>query len=52
MPVKEEIVEIATEFFVAVVFIGSYDHYVKEVIFTYETWKYVDSGKEAKDLSS
>lgn len=48
-PVKEEIVEIASEFSIKVLFIASYDHHVSKEI-TYATWKYVDSRKEAANM--
>ncbi|WP_420800231.1 YaiI/YqxD family protein [Neobacillus terrae] len=47
-PVKEEIVEIASDFSIKVLFVASYNHVKND--FTYAEWKYVDIGKEAADL--
>lgn len=50
-PVKEEIVEIASEFSVKVLFVASYDHHRNNnTTYANATWKYVDSRKEAADL--
>lgn len=47
-PVKEEIVEIAHNFDINVVFVASYNHMINGPI--EGTWHYVDSDKEAADL--
>jgi uncharacterized protein len=47
-PVKEEIVEIAHNFDINVVFVVSYNHMINGPI--EGTWHYVDSDKEAADL--
>ncbi len=47
-PVKEEIVEIAGDFGVEVVFVASYDHVKNDSLGG--TWHYVDIGKESADL--
>jgi uncharacterized protein len=47
-PVKEEIVEIANQFSIKILFVASYNH-MKNNSMQVE-WKYVDIGKEAADL--
>lgn len=47
-PVKQEIVEIASNFSLGVTFVASYNH--MSATEATGTWKYVDTGKEAVDL--
>jgi uncharacterized protein len=47
-PVKEEIVEIADQFSINVLFVASYNHMKNDSIEA--DWKYVDTSKEAADL--
>ena len=47
-PVKEEIVEIATQFSIKILFVAFYNHMRNDPM--YVDWKYVDTGKEAADL--
>ncbi|WP_445490537.1 YaiI/YqxD family protein [Niallia sp. 03133] len=47
-PVKQEIVEIAKNYYFELLFIASYAHMTKEQ--EEMKWKYVDSSKEAVDL--
>jgi uncharacterized protein YaiI (UPF0178 family) len=47
-PVKEEIVEIANQFSIKILFVASYNHLSHNSLQV--EWKYVDVGKEAADL--